>query len=162
MNENKISISIPEKLYQDVLLKLTEAKALLSPSLLSPYVIALQAEERRALPKMGDKTFPFVEKALEYAQANPALSPGFIDMPEWQKDNEAHARLTSLYRLAEQLCSSVDDTMMLCGSESYTAALGFYNSVRQAAKMNVTDAKPIAEDLAKRFPGRSIKQEIAA
>lgn len=157
MNENKISISIPENLYQDVLAKLTEAK-----NLLNPYLIALQAEERRALPKMGDKTFSFVEKAFEYAQAKPELTPGFIDVKGWQIDNAAHAQLTALYRLAGQLCSTLDDTMMLCGSESYTSALGFYNSVKQAAKMNVADAKPIAEDLSKRFPGRPVKQEIAA
>ncbi len=45
---------------------------------LKPYLVALTTEERRTLPKMSDRTTPFVEKALGYAQTNPligAVSP---------------------------------------------------------------------------------------
>jgi hypothetical protein len=44
--------------------------------------------------------------------------------------------------------------MMLAGSEAYIAALAYYNSVKQAAKMNVPGARAIYDDLSKRFPGR--------
>ncbi|MDR3350575.1 MAG: hypothetical protein LBN98_02860, partial [Prevotellaceae bacterium] len=37
-------------------------------NLLSPYVLPLTPEERRDLPKMGNKTLSFVEKAIEYAR----------------------------------------------------------------------------------------------
>ena len=51
----------------------------------------------------------------------------------------------------EQQNSSLVDTIMLCGSEAYKAALAYYNSVKQGAKMNVTAAASIYSDLKKRF-----------
>jgi hypothetical protein len=40
-------------------------------------VINLTDEERSDMRKMGDKTLAFVQKALEYAQQNPKLTPIF-------------------------------------------------------------------------------------
>ncbi len=42
-------------------------------------------------------------------------------------------------------------TVMETGGESYVNALSYYNSVKQATKMNVPGAKSIYEDLRKRF-----------
>jgi len=50
---------------------------------------------------------------------------------------------------------------MLAGSEAYVAALSFYNSVKQAAKLNVPEAKTIYEDLKKRFAGQGVKTETS-
>jgi hypothetical protein len=36
-----------------------------------PFLIDLSAEERKALPKMGDKSRAFVSKAMEVATQNP-------------------------------------------------------------------------------------------
>jgi hypothetical protein len=38
------------------------------------------------LSKMGDKTLAFVQKALEYAEANPTLVPAYLDIAEAKKD----------------------------------------------------------------------------
>jgi len=54
------------------------------------------------------------------------------------------------------LCDNLPDTEMLSGSEAYVAALTYYNSVKQAAKMNVPSAKAIYEDLRKRFEKPSV------
>ncbi|POY37499.1 hypothetical protein C3K47_06970 [Solitalea longa] len=59
-----------------------------------------------------------------------------------------------MFRLVEQLASNIDDMSLLCGSDAYVSSLGFYNSIKQAAKMNVPNAKPIYDELQKRFPGR--------
>jgi hypothetical protein len=64
--------------------------------------------------------------------------------------------LMSLLQLAEPLCDNLRDTQMLAGSEAYTAALAYYNSVKQAAKMNVPNAKTIQEELGKRFKGQGV------
>ena len=40
---------------------------------------------------------------------------------------------------------------MLSGSEAYGEALAYYQSVKQAAKRNIPDAKVIYQDLRKRF-----------
>ena len=43
-----------------------EAKSREIKDLIAPHIIALTASERRALPKMGDKSIAFVEKAYQY------------------------------------------------------------------------------------------------
>jgi hypothetical protein len=137
MTENRISISIPSAVYNEAVQKLHDLQ-----SLLQPYLIALTPEDRRFLPKMGDKSSAFVAKSLDYAESNASLLPSFIDVSEWRKDNSANTQTTALLRLAKQLSDTLDDTAMLTGSENYTAALGFYNNVKQATKMNVPGPKP--------------------
>lgn len=153
MNKNKISVSIPDGELAEAVNKLNEVQ-----TLLMPYLIALSPDERQTIVKMGDKTSAFVEKALEYAVTKPTLTAGFIDVPEWQIDSKAQGDLVKLLRISEQLRSNLDDTAMVCGSDAYASALGFYQSVKQASKMNVPDAKIIYDDLSQRFPGRKFNK----
>ena len=60
-------------------------------------------------------------------------------------------QLTPLFRLVMRLHDGLDDTTMEAGAESYANSLSYYNSVKQAAKMNVPGAKAIYDDLKKRF-----------
>ncbi len=121
---------------------------------LKPYLIALTPEERKQLPKMSDKTVPFVEKTLDYARSNPQFAPSYMSIPELKIDVESVYTFTQIARPIDQLREGLGDTMMLAGSEAYIAALVYYNSVKQAAKMNVPGARAIYDDLSKRFPGR--------
>ena len=68
--DNRIAIQIPEA---DV----TEINAAIETlkTKLQPYLIALTPEDRKMLPKMSDKTIPFVDKALDYAQNSPQFAP---------------------------------------------------------------------------------------
>jgi hypothetical protein len=147
--ENAVSIQIPAAELKKVLdaFKVIE-------SVLRPYLIALTPEERKQLPKMSDKTVPFVEKTLDYAKTNPQFAPAYMSIPELKIDIEAVYTLTQIARPIDQLREGLGGTMMLAGSEAYIAALAYYNSVKQAAKMNVPGARAIYDDLSKRFPGR--------
>jgi hypothetical protein len=51
-------------------LKINEALAMLHP-----YVTPLTPAKRHMLPKMGEKTLSFVEKAYEFARQNLTLCP---------------------------------------------------------------------------------------
>lgn len=152
--ENSVSIQIKPADLKQVLTLLAEAEAILKP-----YLIALTPEERKEIPKMSDKTIPFVEKALEYAQTNPQLNPPYLSVPELKIDLEAVSDLTQVIRPVEALYENLSDTIMLSGSEAYVAALTFYNSVKQAAKLNIPNAKPIYDDLSKRFEAQKKKRE---
>lgn len=147
--ENAVSIQIPAA----ELKKVIDAFKIIE-STLKPYLIALTPEERKQLPKMSDKTVPFVEKTLDYAKSNPQFAPAYMSIPELKIDIEAVYTLTQISRPIDQLREGLGDTMMLAGSEAYIAALAYYNSVKQAAKMNVPGARAIYDDLSKRFPGR--------
>jgi hypothetical protein len=152
--ENLVSIEIKPNDLKQILTLLTEIKGILKP-----YLIALTPEERKDLAKMSDKTVPFVEKALEYAQANPQFAPAYMSVPELKIDLAAVNDLTQVIRPVEALYENLSDTIMLSGSEAYVAALTFYNSVKQAAKLSIPNAKPIYDDLSKRFDAQKKKRE---
>ena len=44
-----------------------------------PFLVDLAPEERRSLPKMGDKSVAFVNAALTLVQQNPTVVPGAFD-----------------------------------------------------------------------------------
>ncbi|RPD41957.1 hypothetical protein [Chitinophaga barathri] len=154
--KNLIALEIPAEIAQQVEQKLTEAR-----QMLAPFLVALTNEQRKTTAKMGDKTIPFVSKVLEYSKSNPSFAPPYMDVTGMEVDVKAAETLTTLLRSSEQLTSNLDDTSMLSGSDAYIAALGYYNSVRHAAKNNVPAAKEIYEDLRKRFPGRVRKAAVS-
>ncbi len=149
MQENRVSIKITAAEVQ----KVTDALKVVNDTL-APYLVALTPDERQALPKMNDGTLPFVQKALDYATTNPQFVPAYIDVPELKVDVDATDSLLQIDRPLVQLAESLTHTVILCGSEAYVAALAFYNSVKQAAKMKVPGAEPIAKDLGERFNGQ--------
>jgi hypothetical protein len=112
--------------------------------------------------KMGDKTVSFVEKTLDYVRSNPEFVPAYMNVYEFEKDTIAVKNLVAMLNPIMQLEQGIDDTEMLAGSESYTAALIYYNSVKQAAKNNVPNAAAIYDDLSKRFDGQGKKKATIA
>lgn len=153
--ENQINFVIPEAVITEVTQKLSEVS-----TALKPYLIALTPDQRRELPKMSDKTIPFVEKTLDYTISDPQFAPPFMNREELASDMKVHSQLTGVFRTVEQLYNGLDDTTMEAGAESYVNALSYYNSVKQAAKMNVPGAKAIYEDLSKRFERNSTKKPV--
>ncbi len=147
--QNEISIQIPAKELEANIKKLEEVY-----TALTPYLIALTADERREIPKMSDGNAPFVEKALRYAKSQPDLGPSFLKVSEMDIDFKAVRDLSELLQVANRICSELDDTIKLAGSEAWLAALAYYNTVKLHTKMNIPGAKPVYEDLSKRFEKR--------
>lgn len=156
--ENVISIEIPEADLQAVKDALSTIQ-----TTLAPYLLALTPDQRKTIPKMSDGTEPFVGKVMDYATGDAQFAPPYMDVPEMKKDFEATSQLLPLLRMVEQIESNLNDTVMMAGSEAYIAALSYYNSVKMAAKMNVPGAKPIFDDLKKRFSKKhaSVSSEAA-
>lgn len=150
--ENKINFVLPDEVVTQAQQKLEEVSALLQP-----YLIALTPDERRELPKMSDKTIPFVEKTLDYTVSDPQFAPPYMNKEELANDMKAHGQLTGLFRTVQQLNNGLDDTAMQAGAESYINALSYYNAVKQASKMNVPGAKSIYGELSKRFQKNTSK-----
>lgn len=146
MMENKINFTIPDEVILQTKTHLTEAV-----NLLKPYLIALSPDERKSIPKMSDKTAPFVDKCLDYSNSSPQFAPVYMDKEGMAADLKVNSQLTPLFRIVQGLFDGLDDTVMESGAEAYLVALGYYNSVKQAAKMDVPGAKAIYEDLRKRF-----------
>jgi len=74
------------------------------------FLIDLSGAERKALPKMGDKSRAFVSKALEVATQNPDFLPRSFDLEEMRKDVQLFEALYPLLLSLTQVQELVDDT----------------------------------------------------
>ncbi len=145
-NENLVSVQVPAQDLETAIEKLDDVK-----TILKPFLIALKAKEREGSIRMTEKSLPFVERIVEYAQSHPQFKPSYMRLDELLIDLKAVEDLTLLYREVNQLCENLNDTILLSGAEAFTESMAYYNSVKQAAKMNVPEAKSIHEDLKNRF-----------
>jgi len=154
---DQISVNIPEA-------DLTKIQSALSDleSLLHPYLRVLTHQERLELPKMGDKTVAFVQKALEYAQQNAELVPPYLDLEAFQIDVDAVETLHKVSRVLTPLAEALNDSIILSGSEAYQGGLVFYTAVKGAAKAKAPKAGSIYADLSARFPGRGAGKRAQA
>jgi hypothetical protein len=152
-SDNRISAAISAADKALIITKLNEIRALL------PFLVNLTADERKELPKIGDKTLAFDQKCAGYMAARPELVPGFINLTELNKDRVLMSDTDDLLREFNMTVEALSDTFLLAGSEAYMADLAFYQNVRQAAKRGVTGVDAIYDDLRQRFPGRPRTEE---
>lgn len=146
--DNRVSAELSDAIKAQILVKIQEIRALL------PFLINLTVDERRELPKMGDKTVAFDQKCQSYMAARPELVPSYVNLLELAKDRTLRLQLADVFNELNSLSEAVDDTLMVVGSEILMADLSFYQNIRQAAQRNVTGVDVIYEDLRQRFPGR--------
>lgn len=123
-----------------------------------PFLIDLSAEERKALPKMGDKSRAFVSKALEVATQNPDFLPRSFDLSEMRKDVQLFEALYPLLLSLTQLQELVDDTCMAVGSEAYASALSVYNYAKASGQGAGLDA--VVGEMGQRFARKSRKAKV--
>jgi len=128
---------------------------------LAPFLINLTPDERIQLPKMGDKSVPFVTKGAEYLRIPSTPAPPYLNPEDLVVDINAFETIRQIRQIVQPIADMLDDTMLLCGSEAYVAVLAFYTYLKGAAKMNVPGAKTIYDDLSTRFPTRPTKKEKA-
>lgn len=145
---NQISVVLSDEDMDEIM----DAIAVLQRKL--PFLINMTLDERRTHLKMGDRSFPFVGKSLDYSKSNDHLVPPFLNVTEFDKDMTLIARLTKIERPLLSLTEGISDTKLRAGSEAYSAALLFYQAVKLAAQMNIPGVKSIYEDLRARFPSR--------
>ncbi|NJO43301.1 MAG: hypothetical protein HC769_26145 [Cyanobacteria bacterium CRU_2_1] len=149
MTTNQISATMTQADREAVLAAVATIKEKL------PFLVDLNAEERKALPKMGDKSRAFVSKALEVATQNPDFLPRSFDLEEMKRDVELFQALYPIFLSLTQLQELVDDTVMAVGSDAYAAALVVYTFAKVSGKGSGLDA--VADEMGKRFARKSRK-----
>jgi hypothetical protein len=147
MPDNHVSASLSQADQQAVLAAINTIREKL------PFLIDLTPEERRTLPRMGDRSRGFVAQALEVATQNTGMLPRAFDVEEMRKDVELLAALSPVITALAQLNELVDDTFMAVGSEAYTAALFVYQTARTAGKGAALDGA--LDALSQRFARKS-------
>jgi hypothetical protein len=149
MADNRISATLSAKDQQDVLDAINTIRTKL------PFLIDLSIEERRFLPKMGDKSQAFVSQALTVAEQNPDILPRSFDVAEMRRDVELAESLRPIMTALTQLQELVEDTYLEVGSEAYTAALMIYSYMRAAGQGSALDEA--AGQLKQRFARKTKK-----
>ena len=152
-DSNRISLVLPPEEVEQVKQLLIQIGQILAPRLIN-----LTPDERIQLPKMGEKSIPFVTKGLEYLRIPGTPVPPYVNGEELEIDLNAFETLRQIRQIAQPIVDMLDDTMLLSGSEAYVAVLAFYTYLKGAAKMNVPGAKTILDDLSSRFPSRPVKK----
>jgi hypothetical protein len=122
-----------------------------------PFLIDLTNEERKALPKMGDKSRAFVSKALEVATQNPDFLPRSFDLDEMRKDVLLFEQLYPLLLSLNQLQELLEDTYVAVGSEAYSSALTVYKYAK--ASDQGSGLEGIVEELGQRFMQKTRKEK---
>lgn len=147
MPENRVSAELSEADRKAVLDAIETIRTKLS------FLIDLSPEQRRSLPKMGDKSRAFVAKALAVAQQNSDFLPRSFSVEEFERDVAlAEALLpimVSLTRLQEQ----VTDTYTEVGSEAYSASLVVYQYGRNSGDGQSLEG--LLDDMGQRFARKS-------
>lgn len=133
MPENRIDATLTAADQQAVMTAINTIREKL------PFLIDLTTDERRELPKMGDKSRAFVSQALDLATQNSDFLPRSFDVAEMRKDVELATSLQTISAALTQLQELVEDTYLAVGSEAYMSALAVYNYARTSGKGSALD-----------------------
>ncbi len=131
-----------------ILAKIAELAALM------PWTIGLSDDERRALPKLGEKTVGWDEKVASYMANRPDLVPSYVDMATLVQNRQARVDLADIMRPLGDVWQRVNDTDMKVGSQIYKPERAFYNNCQEASKHGVNGSQAIVDDLKSRFAGQ--------
>src|ERR1043165_4954711 len=113
MPENRVNATLSAADQQAVMAAINTIREKL------PFLIDLTTDERRTLPKMGDKSRTFVGQALTLATQNSDFLPRSFDVEEMRKDVELASALQPIMAALTQLQELVEDTYTEVGSEAY-------------------------------------------
>lgn len=125
---DRLSASLAPAAATAFLQHLADAEALL------PFLLDLSPEERASLPKMGDKSRAFVERALELGRQDDSFLPRNLDLDAYAQDLALWRDLEPLQLRAARLLELVADTQLLAGSEAYLAALEVYAAAKRSGR----------------------------
>lgn len=143
---NHVSGTLTTEQQQQALAAIAELRAQL------PFLIDLSPEDRRALPKMGNKGRAFVDQGLATATQNEGILPRSFDLDEYRRDVELVRLLEPIHLALRQLAELVEDTFLAVGSDAYSATLVVYQAAKMAGTGGALDEH--LDGLSKRFARR--------
>jgi hypothetical protein len=143
---NRVKAAIPAATLAEVEQKLSEIEVLLAT-----HLETLTIDERKSLPKMGDKSVNFVTKSAEYTSTLAAELPPYIQGADLRIDAAVYAGLLPIFQRLDSLRQQVEDTRMLAGHEGYAEALAVYGALKAAAGQSRPGAQAAVDELKIRF-----------
>jgi hypothetical protein len=114
------------------------------------FLVSLTPQERKRLPKMGQRSRAFVEDAIEAGIRNPGLLPRSLEPVEMRNQLELTDQIRGIAASVAQLNERLTDTLTLLGSQLYEDARLVYQMTRTKAAKD-DGLKSATEALARRF-----------
>lgn len=151
--QNKIDATLTPQARDQVLELIDQIIALL------PFLISLTTEEKRELPRMGDKSRAFVLASLALAEQDDSFLPRSFDVAEMRKDEDLYSAMTQIFVALAILFEKLQDTMQLTGSDLYVAALEIYDAAKRKGTSSSGGLEPLLDALGQRFARRAQKDE---
>ena len=152
MYQNLIDLELPA----DALTDIDAALAVLESRL--SQLRGLDADTRRGLAKMGDKSEAFCRQAVVAFTQNAEVLPRNFDLPGYQRDLAALDALRPRLQRVARLHELMEHSEMALGSDLMSASLEGYAVLKVAGRGNGLDA--MRQMLSARF-GRVRKAEPA-
>jgi hypothetical protein len=149
--QNKIDATLSTVDRDKVLQAVDQINALL------PFLINLTPEERRELPRMGDKSRAFVQASLALAEQDDSFLPRSFDVAEMRQDEDLYNAMTSISTVLTILFEKLGDTMLLTGSDLYVASLEVYDAAKRKGGSDTGGLDQLIGALGQRFARRSRK-----
>ena len=125
-----------------------------------PFLHPLSPEDRHALPKMGQKSQPFVSQVYVAAKANPTALPASFDLAAFDSDFALWQALGPIGAQLSLLSEAFDDTMLALGSDLYSESLDAYVYLKTGNAANAIN--DLRTSIGRRFSKRSTKEEPPA
>ena len=154
MPQDLISLSLPVT----KLTAIDNALAALETALTQ--LVALEADERKRLPKMGDKSEAFCRQALSVVALNPQVVNPSLGLAGAQADLAALDALRPRRQRMQKLVERMQDTETLLGSDVMATALEAYGLLKISGKSQGLSA--LRAGLSTRFKGKSTAKRLRA
>ena len=123
-------------------------------------LVALEADERKRLPKMGGKSEAFCRQALSVVALNPQVVNPSLGLAGAQADLAALDVLRPRRQRMQKLVERMQDTETLLGSDVMATALEAYGLLKISGKSQGLSA--LRAGLSTRFKGKSTAKRLRA
>jgi len=104
---------------------------------------ALTTAERLRLLGSGVRRYGFIDKVSDIAEANPEFAPPFYDGTTLKTLIRKIEILRNLSAALAQMQRITDDVLLQVSDEAFQMALGYYNTVREAARRRQPGAQAV-------------------
>jgi hypothetical protein len=127
--------------------------------ILSAFKVDLNADDKKRMPKASDKTYTFINKCLGLMKSHPEFLTGMMDPNEASNDKKTQEQANVLKEETNIVVQLLHDLAIAAGSEAYSVALDYYQSVKRYADKGDASAVQLADDLGKLFRKSSSSDE---
>lgn len=153
--ENKVSAELEQTVYDGIIAAINQISDQL------PFLINLTPEQKKVMPKYGDRSVAFVKKSHELASQNPDILPQSFELAEMGKDIALYDKLYAILQPLLTLVEKMECTLQELGAEAYSSALYIYSLAKLHKQIGDFSSETF-DDLARRFVSKSSKSKDEA